>query len=1158
MQASLRKLLATSLIFVLVASLLPTSALAYAESSTPNIATKPGMQLQDESGCKNLTPEFAAVSDSQSVDMQAINARALGALSEDGTRVVQVALGHTHSAAITSDGDLWMWGWNEAGQLGDGTTTDRFSPVKIMDDAASVALGNRHSAVIKADGTLWMWGCNMHGELGIGGNSFYNYPPVKVMDGVMTVSAGFCHTAAIKSDGTLWIWGCGCFGQLGDGTDYPGHDFYQPTKIMDDVSSVSLGVWNSAAIKTDGTLWAWGDNCDGQIGNGSETSVCNAPSKIMDGVASVCFGGYESAAIKKDGSLWMWGANSKGWLCGDGVAGDHYTPVKVMDSVQLRSVAVGNGHSAIVKEDGSLWTWGSNSCGQLGDGTKTNRLQPVEIMEDVSSVSLGFSDEYSIYSAAIKKDGSLWMWGGNDRGQLGDGTTTDRRSPVRIMVGGSGNGSDEDGYLPSKDAWQFANLKNSIWATDNLVHDTTQYTDLPYALFERALGGSNKKTKKVYDDEKGSAEGGLCYGYLASSQLINAGAPGLSSWAWVGSDEGRASAKEELAKAQADRALGKVSYLGRFNTQNSALGLNMCEFVQLAYIMQYHPDVIKRRHSFAGAKQTLETAKRVTEEGRQLMIRLTSGSVSHVVLAYRVTEDGDTSKIYVYDPNRIVHKEHGPTHASDEEYITVGSGADSLQGWVYHLGKVSDNNDVYMGHGPFDLIGYFDSDVFSTIADILGSDSLESAHSLEDYGVAGVCASAASIIINGSKKVDYSSGVYGDFDDSGLLEMMAHNGESDASRNKLFWADSRIETLAVNCKDEGQPSAVSYTSDSRSLNLSASGPAEYDVSEANESYTGRVTPNESGTVTVELETEDGETVKVNGMTDRAVDISIGGIDDKKLVVSGFDGGFTVAKIDEDGVAITTDEIADSDSSKEYGVDSETGRIDEPSSPEPVAPAKPPVVPVAPPVVPVAPDNPDEPTLREWNDPFSDVRAGEWFYDDVKYVYQHEIMSGYGDGSGMFGAGEALTRAEFAALLANRAGADTSSQTDTTGIWDVAAGGRWYTGAVNWAVSNNVIVGYDNGDGTRTFSPDDAVTREQAMVILRRLAKAEGATDESVLDGLPDASSVSDWARGGAAWAVSAGVITGAEREDGSRWIEPGRNLLREEIAKMMCVFDGLE
>ncbi|MCL2095275.1 MAG: hypothetical protein FWH10_00050 [Oscillospiraceae bacterium] len=251
------------------------------------------------------------------------------------TDVIQVSTQgiYSHTMAIKSDGGLWAWGTNSGYELGDGTNEarDESNPVKIMDDVIQVSIQSGTSAAIKSDGSLWAWGWNISRS-----------GPLKIMDDVIQVSAGNGYLMAIKNDGSLWAWGANFYGQLGDGTTKWKLGEEEPVKIMDDVIQVSARNTHTAAIKSDGSLWVWGDNEYGQIGDGTRTKYDYSlgtiiiaennnrlsPVKIMDGVIQVAVGDTRTMAITSDGSLWAWGDNRKR-LLGDGTAITRLSPVKV-------------------------------------------------------------------------------------------------------------------------------------------------------------------------------------------------------------------------------------------------------------------------------------------------------------------------------------------------------------------------------------------------------------------------------------------------------------------------------------------------------------------------------------------------------------------------------------------------------------------------------------------------------------------------------------------------------------------------------------------------------------------------------------------------------------------------------------------------------------
>ena len=234
-----------------------------------------------------------------------------------------LSLGDYHSGVIAQDGSLYMWGVNDFGQIGDGTTKNRYKPTKILDHVVSVSLGDYYSGAITQDGSLYMWGSNVYGQIG-DGTTEDRYKPTKILDHVIAVSLGYCHSGAITQDGSLYMWGSNDSGQIGDGTT---EDRYKPTKILDHVIAVSLQTGNSGAITQDGSLYMWGSNVYGEIGDGTEEDRYK-PTKILDHVIAVSLGVGHSGAIIQDGSLYMWGWNSDGQI-GDGTTKARYTPTQI-------------------------------------------------------------------------------------------------------------------------------------------------------------------------------------------------------------------------------------------------------------------------------------------------------------------------------------------------------------------------------------------------------------------------------------------------------------------------------------------------------------------------------------------------------------------------------------------------------------------------------------------------------------------------------------------------------------------------------------------------------------------------------------------------------------------------------------------------------------
>jgi alpha-tubulin suppressor-like RCC1 family protein len=336
---------------------------------------------------------------------------------------------------------LMTWGANDVGQLGDNTTVYKSSPVQTITYGANwkqVAGGNDHTAAIKTDGTLWNWGYNLYGQLGDNTIASRSSPVQTTAFGTnwKQVACGFLHTAAIKTDGTLWCYGRNISGLLGDNTTTLRSSPVQTVAFGTNWKQVACGTYHTAAIKTDGTLWLWGVNGYGELGNNTITNRSSPLQTVAGGSnwKEVACGNYHTAAIKVDGTLWTWGYNPFGQL-GDNTVTNRSSPVQTTAfGTNWSKVACGYGNTSAIKTDGTLWSWGINDNGQLGDNTGTNRSSPVQTVAGGTNwkqISCRFR-----HTAAIKTDGTLWSWGNNSGGKLGDNTGTYRSSPVQTILYG--------------------------------------------------------------------------------------------------------------------------------------------------------------------------------------------------------------------------------------------------------------------------------------------------------------------------------------------------------------------------------------------------------------------------------------------------------------------------------------------------------------------------------------------------------------------------------------------------------------------------------------------------------------------------------------------------------------------------------------------------
>ena len=388
-----------------------------------------------------------------------------------------IAGGGAHTLAVRLDGSVWAWGSNEAGQLGIGNRTGSTTPVQVvgavgigtLSGITAVAAGTLHSLALASSGAVWAWGDNTAGQLGDGAvslnscNTGCSNTPVQVagLGGVKAVAAAGFTSYGLKSDGTVWAWGDNGDGGLGDGTvttpacgacsDFP----VQVSGLTGVIAIAAMDRGGAMALEANGTVWDWGDNVYGQLGVGTSNGpqMCTEPCSrtpvqvsSLSGVKAIAGGSDVGLALKSDGTVWDWGDNQVGEL-GNGTVSTtgcacSDVPVQVSGLASVSSIGAGDGQSLALEANGTVWSWGENGNGQLGNGTTGNGNNQASY-SDVPVLVSGLGGVTALaggeaHSLALEANGTVWTWGLNRKGQLGNGTTTASDTPVLSeMVGGA-------------------------------------------------------------------------------------------------------------------------------------------------------------------------------------------------------------------------------------------------------------------------------------------------------------------------------------------------------------------------------------------------------------------------------------------------------------------------------------------------------------------------------------------------------------------------------------------------------------------------------------------------------------------------------------------------------------------------------------------------
>jgi alpha-tubulin suppressor-like RCC1 family protein len=369
-----------------------------------------------------------------------------------GRRAISVAVGNHNTCAISDQGDVNCWGRNNVGQLGDGTTNDFWVPTVIPVPSGSkvrqIAVGLQHVCALLENGELLCWGDNGVGKLGVGDETdraSANAVAVQTGSTVVAVATSYLSTCASLVDGTVTCWGFNHKGQLGDGSTGTRSSPVTPRafEVGTRAAAVAAGGGHTCLLNTVGQVWCWGLNSYGQLGRGvfsdreldlGEPVALPAPGRAT----AIATGIYHTCALLVDGHVSCWGLNSSGQLgVGQGSPGDRSTPsapIALQGSGRAKAITAGGSHSCALHTDGSIACWGYNAYGQLGDGGTTNQFQTHDIIGLPGGVRAVSVDAGLDHTCALQANGDMTCWGRNGDGQLGDGTTIDKVSPVPVSA----------------------------------------------------------------------------------------------------------------------------------------------------------------------------------------------------------------------------------------------------------------------------------------------------------------------------------------------------------------------------------------------------------------------------------------------------------------------------------------------------------------------------------------------------------------------------------------------------------------------------------------------------------------------------------------------------------------------------------------------------
>lgn len=348
-----------------------------------------------------------------------------------------VAAGSDHSVALKSDGTVWTWGDNGSGQLGDGTLVDKLTPIQVpnINSVIAIAAGTNYTMALKSDGTVWTWGYNAQGQLGDGTKTTRKTPvQVQGLSSVKAITTKTDTSFAIKNDGTMWVWG-GAGAKTGIGSASLSSNVPVLVHNVSNVVKFSIGFQHATAISQDGTVWTWGVNTEGQLGDGATVQKLEPAVISFPSATSVIAATSATVGLKSDGTLWQWGNCVTNGTTTCGTPSYKNVPTLISSISDVSKVSSYGSKVSLIKNDGTVWSFGGVPYQGTGStGALTDRIPHQVLRSDLTPLtSASYVDVGMNHTLAVKNDGTVWAWGRNSSGYLGDGTTTIRLYATQVV-----------------------------------------------------------------------------------------------------------------------------------------------------------------------------------------------------------------------------------------------------------------------------------------------------------------------------------------------------------------------------------------------------------------------------------------------------------------------------------------------------------------------------------------------------------------------------------------------------------------------------------------------------------------------------------------------------------------------------------------------------